>query len=265
MSSRSALINVMMKAAEKAAKNLKRDFGEVEHLQVSRKGPADFVSTADLQSQKTLCEELAKARPGFGFVVEEGDNVDTSDKAERWIIDPLDGTTNFLHGLPHWAISIAAEREGEIVAGVVLDPIKNETFWAEKGVGAYCNSKRMRVSARRDMTECLVACGMPFAGIMQEDPHFSPRLNAVLPKVAGVRRWGVASLDLAYVACGRFDGYWETGLGYYDVAAGGLMVKEAGGFVSPIDTTKRPLKDGDLIAANAGIHDTLVKLIRDAR
>lgn len=265
MNSKSALVNVMIKAAEKAAKGLKRDFFEVEHLQVSRKGPADFVSTADLQSQKILREELTKARPNFGFVVEEADAAaDTSGKAERWIIDPLDGTTNFLHGLPHWAISIAAEREGEIIAGVVYDPIKEEFFWAEKGVGAYLNNKRMRVSARRDLTDCLIATGAPFAGVMAEDPHFIARLNAVMPKVAGIRRWGAAALDLAYVAAGRFDGYWEGNISYWDVAAGALMVREAGGFFVPIDTTKHPLKDGDIIASNAAIHDTLVKLIREA-
>lgn len=266
MATRSALINVMIKAAEKAAKSLKRDFGEVENLQVSRKGPADFVSNADFQSQKIMREELGKARPNFGFVVEEDDKqADTSGKAERWIIDPLDGTSNFLHGLPHWAISIAAEREGEIIAGVVHDPIKDEIFWAEKGMGAYCNSKRMRASARRDLADCLIATGIPFAGVMDEDPLFVPRLNALMPKVAGIRRWGAAALDLAYVAAGRYDGYWEGGLSYWDVAAGGLMVKEAGGFVVPISTTKHPLKDGELIASNQGIHDTLVKIIREAR
>jgi myo-inositol-1(or 4)-monophosphatase len=265
MNRRSALINVMIKAAEKAAKNLIRDFGEVEHLQVSRKGPADFVSTADMQSQKILREELSKARPAFGFVAEEKDNVKgNNNTAERWIIDPLDGTSNFLHGLPHWAISIAAEREGEIIAGVVLDPIKDEMFWAEKGVGAYCNSKRMRVSARRDLVDCLIANGTPFAGTLDKQPRYFHQLSAVVPKVAGIRRWGAASLDLAYVACGRVDGFWESGLGYYDVAAGALMVKEAGGFVVPIDTTKHPLKDGDIIATSSNIHDTLVKLIREA-
>lgn len=263
MATRSALINVMVKAAEKAAKSLKKDFGEVEHLQVSRKGPADFVSNADIQAQKILTDELSKARPGFGFVVEEKDkNLDTAAKTERWIIDPLDGTSNFLHGLPHWAISIGAEREGEIVAGVVLDPIKDELFWAEKGVGAYCNSKRLRVSARGDLVDCLIATGTPFAGTMDRWPHFAKQVDAVMPKVAGIRRWGVASLDLAYVAAGRFDGYWESGLGYYDVAAGGLMVKEAGGFIHPIDKTKHPLTDGDIIAANAKISEHLVKLIR---
>jgi myo-inositol-1(or 4)-monophosphatase len=266
MVARSALITVMLKAAEKAAKGLRRDFGEVENLQVSRKGPADFVSTADTQSQKILCEELAKVRPNFGFVVEEKDLVaDTTAKPERWIIDPLDGTTNFLHGLPHWAISIGAEREGEIVAGVVYDPIKEEIFWAEKGIGAYCNNKRMRVSARRDMIDCLIANGAPFAGTMTRQPHFLAQMSAVMPKVSGIRRWGAASLDLAYVAAGRIDGYWEAGLGYYDVAAGALMVKEAGGFVVPIDTKKHPLKDGDIIASNSAIHDELVALIRGAR
>ncbi len=265
MNNRSALINVMIKAVEKAAKSLKKDFGEVEHLQVSRKGPADFVSNADMESQKILRTELSKARPNFGFVVEEADlAADTTGKAERWIIDPLDGTTNFLHALPQWAISIAAEREGEIVAGVICDPIKDEMFWAEKGVGAYMNSKRMRVSARRELVDCLIATGAPFAGVMSKQPFFTKQLDAVMPKVAGIRRWGAASLDLAYVAAGRFDGYWEAGLGYYDVAAGGLMVKEAGGFVVSIDTGKHPLKDGNIIASNSEIHAPLVKLIREA-
>lgn len=266
MNNRSALVNVMIKAAEKAAKGLRKDFGEVENLQVSRKGPADFVSNADKQSQKIICEELKKARPGFGFVVEETDIIDedTTGKAERWIIDPLDGTSNFLHGLPQWAISIAAEREGEIVAGVIYDPIKEEMFWAEKGVGAYLNNKRMRVSARRDMTECLIATGIPFAGCMKDSPRFMKQMDAVMPKVAGIRRWGAAALDLAYVAAGRFDGYWESSVCYYDVAAGALMVKEAGGFVVPIDKKKHPLKDGELIASNSAIHDKLVKLIREA-
>ena len=218
-----------------------------------------------MQSQKILREELSKARPNFGFVVEEKDNVaDSTGKAERWIIDPLDGTSNFLHGLPHWAVSVAAEREGEILAGVVMDPIKNEIFWAEKGVGAYLNNQRMRVSARKDLRDCLIGTGMPFAGVMAKQPFFTKQLDAVMPKVAGIRRWGAASLDLAYVAAGRLDGFWEAGLSYWDVAAGALMVKEAGGFVSPIDKTKHPLKDGDVIAANSEIHDKLVKLIREA-
>ncbi len=265
MAQRSALINVMIKAAEKAAKSLKRDFGEVEHLQVSRKGPADFVSTADFNAQKILREELGKARPAFGFIMEETDGAaDTSSKAERWIVDPLDGTTNFLHGLPHWAISIAAERDGEMIAGVIYDPIKDEMFWAEKGLGAYCNNKRMRVSARSDLIDCLVATGIPFAGVMDDDPRFIARLNALMPRVAGIRRWGAAALDMAYVAAGRFDGYWENSIAPYDVAAGVVMVKEAGGFVSPIEPKKSPVFDGDIVASNSAIHDTVLKLIRSA-
>jgi myo-inositol-1(or 4)-monophosphatase len=265
MAQRSALMNVMVKAAEKAAKSLKRDFGEVENLQVSRKGPADFVSTADFNAQKILREELARARPDFGFIMEEVDGAaDTSGKPERWIVDPLDGTSNFLHGLPHWAISIAAEREGEIVAGVVYDPIKEEMFWAEKGLGAYSNNRRLRVSARTDLTTCLIATGIPFAGVMDHDPKFLARMSAIMPRVAGIRRFGAAALDLAYVAAGRYDGYWEAGLQAYDVAAGILLVKEAGGFVNPIEVGKNPIFDGEVVASNTAIHDGLIKLIQSA-
>lgn len=263
MNVRSALINVMVKAVEKAAKGLVRDFGEVENLQVSRKGPADFVSTADMQAQKVLREELSKARPDFGFLTEEKDGAaDTSGHSERWIIDPLDGTTNFLHGLGHWAISIAAERQGEVIAGVTFDPIKNELFWAEKGVGAYMNGKRLRVSARHDLLDCLLATGIPFAGQMK--PDFLPQLQSIMPKVAGVRRWGTASLDLAYVAAGRFDGYWETGIYPWDVAAGIIMVREAGGFAVPMKHGENVVAGRGVIASNSAIHDNFVKLIRTA-
>lgn len=265
MAVRSALLTVMIKAADKAAKSLKRDFGEVAHLQVSRKGPADFVSTADMQAQRILREELMKARPNFGFLGEEADGVaEASDKAERWIVDPLDGTTNFLHAVPHWAISIAAEREGEIVAAVVYDAAKDEMFVAEKGVGAYLNNKRLRVSARSDLADCLIATGTPFKGVIQRQPRYIEKLNAVMTQVAGIRRFGSAALDLAYVAAGRFDGYWEEGLGTYDIAAGILLVKEAGGFVVPVDPAKQVLVDGNVIATNDGIHATLVNLLRKA-
>jgi len=265
MAVRSALINVMVKAAEKAAKSLKRDFGEVEHLQVSRKGPADFVSTADMESQRILREELGKSRPDFGFVMEEDDKmVDTSKKAERWIVDPLDGTTNFLHGLSHWSISIAAEREGEVVAGVIYDPLKDEMFWAEKGLGAYNNNKRMRVSARKDLADCLIATGLPFKGVMKTKPHFQAELMAVMPEVAGIRRFGSAALDLAYVAAGRYDGYWEAGLKTWDIAAGLLILKEAGGFIVSFSPKEDPLVSGDVIATNDAIHDKLVRLVRGA-
>jgi myo-inositol-1(or 4)-monophosphatase len=263
---RSALMNTMFKAAEKAAKGLVRDFGEVENLQVSRKGPADFVSTADFNAQKILREELGRARPDFGFIMEEADGAaDTSGKTERWIVDPLDGTTNFLHGLGHWAISIAAERAGELIAALIYDPIKNETFWAEKGTGAYSANKRLRVSGRRDFSTCLIATGLPFKGIMDKRPNYMKQLEAVVPQVAGIRRWGSAALDLAYVAAGRYDGFWEEGLGSWDCAAGILLVKEAGGFVSPIVPGESPMLSGWLVASNSEIHDPLVKLVREAK
>jgi myo-inositol-1(or 4)-monophosphatase len=259
-------MNVIFKAADKAAKGLVRDFGEVENLQVSRKGPADFVSTADFQAQKVIREELAKARPDFGFLMEEADGVeDTSGKTERWIVDPLDGTSNFLHGLGHWAISIAAERAGEIIAGLIYDPIKNESFWAEKGMGAYSANKRLRVSGRKDLADCLIATGAPFKGVMHKRPNFVKELEMVMPQVAGIRRWGAAALDLAYVAAGRYDGFWETGLGPWDCAAGILLVKEAGGFVTPITAKQDPMLSGSLIACNSALQDQLTNLIRDAK
>jgi myo-inositol-1(or 4)-monophosphatase len=265
MAARSALINVMIKSAEKAAKNLKRDFGEIEHLQVSRKGPADFVSNADLGAQKILREELGRSRPDFGFVMEEQDgSPDTSTKSERWIVDPLDGTTNFLHGLPHWCISIGAARGTELIAGVVYDPIRDEMFWAEKGLGAYVNNNRLRVSARKDLSECLIATGIPFKGVMKEDPKFTARLGAIMPEVSGIRRFGAAALDLAYVAAGRYDGYWEAGCQLWDFAAGMVIVKEAGGFISPFNPKEDPLQSGALIATNPAIHDDLVRRLRAA-
>lgn len=260
---RPALINVMAKAVEKAGKGLRRDFGEVEHLQISRKGPADFVSTADLKAQKILREELGKARPNFGFYMEENDGVvDKADASERWIVDPLDGTTNFLHGVPHWCISVAAERDGEIVAGMIYNPITDEMFWAEKGIGAYCSSKRLRVSGRSDLSECLIATGLGFKGSSKDHTRVLKQVSAVMPQVAGIRRAGVAALDLAFVAAGRYDGYWEEGLGLYDVAAGYIIVKEAGGFVSPMVKGQDPVKSAALIATNDAIHDKLVKLVR---
>ncbi len=263
MTRRSPLVNVMARAAEKAARGLKRDFGEVEHLQISRKGPADFVSTADMQAQSILREELGKARPTFGFLMEEADNAaDTSGKSERWIVDPLDGTTNFLHGLPHWSISIAAERDGEIIAGLIHDPIADEMFWAEKGLGAYNNNQRLRVSARSDFADCLLATGIPFKGSRKPATNFVKQLEAVMPQVAGVRRFGSAALDLAYVAAGRYDGFWETGLMPWDMAAGLVIVKEAGGFISPLEPKQDPLKSGSLIASNAAIHDKLAAILR---
>jgi myo-inositol-1(or 4)-monophosphatase len=263
---KSPLMNVMFKAADKAAKSLVRDFGEVEHLQVSRKGPADFVSTADLKAQKAIREELARSRPDFGFLMEESDGAaDTSSKSERWIVDPLDGTTNFLHGFGHWAVSIAAERNGELIAGLIYDPIKNESFWAEKGMGAWSANKRLRVSGRKDFADCLIGTGAPFKGVMHKRPNFTKQLDAVMPQVAGIRRCGAAALDLAYVAAGRFDGFWEEGLSPWDCAAGILIVREAGGFVAPIAPKTDPMQSGGLIASNSEIHTDLVALIRTAK
>src|ERR1700719_3255229 len=233
MAVRSATINVMGGAALKAARGLIRDFGEVEQLQVSVKGPGDFVSTADLRAEKVLRAELTKARPGYGLLMEEGGGVAGSDPRHRWIVDPLDGTTNFLHGIPHFAISIALERDGEIVAGIVYDATRDEMFWAEKGAGAYVNEHRLRVSARRGLGDAVIGTGIPFRG-RGDHPSYLAALSAVMSSTAGVRRLGAAALDLAYVAAGRYDGFWEFGLKPWDIAAGMLLVKEAGGFVSDL-------------------------------
>lgn len=262
---RPALINVMAKAAEKAGKGLRRDFGEVEHLQISRKGPGDFVSTADMKAQKILREELGKARPNFGFFMEENDGeANGATSGERWIVDPLDGTVNFLHGIPHWCISIAAERDGEIVAGLIYNPVNDEMFWAEKGVGAYCSSTRLRVSARTDLADCLIGTQTCNKHIMANAPKHAKELAAVVPQVSRIQCDGSCALSLAYVAAGRLDGYWQENVNQWDVAAGYLLVKEAGGFVSPLTAKLHPVRDASLIATNSGIHDKLVKLLRDA-
>ncbi|MBP7252899.1 MAG: inositol monophosphatase [Alphaproteobacteria bacterium] len=259
MAIRSALITVMERAVEKAAKGLRRDFGEVEHLQISRKGPGDFVSNADLKAQEILRAELNRARPEFGFILEEGDEKQT-DKPFRWIIDPLDGTTNFLHAVPHWAISVAAAQGDQLLAGMVYNPISDEMFWAERGVGAYCNHQRLRVSARKDLSECLIATGIPFKG--HDIPDFMPQLSRLAPQVAGTRRFGSAALDLAFVAAGRFDGYWESGVNSWDIAAGLLLVSEAGGKITSLKPNVAPLASGALLASNQNIHDPLLKIIK---
>src|SRR3954463_7485351 len=223
MAVRSATINVMTAAALKASRGLKRDFGEVEQLQVSMKGPADFVSNADLKAEKLLRAELSKGRPGYGFLMEESGASAGSDSRHRWIVDPLDGTTNFLHGIPHFAISIALERDGEIVAAVVYDPTRDEMFWAEKGIGAYLNDRRLRVSGRRRLGEALIATGIPFRE-RGNHPNYLAGLAAIMVETSGVRRFGSAALDLAYVAAGRYDGFWEVGLQPWDIAAGLLLV-----------------------------------------
>ena len=236
---RSANINVMVQAAHKAARHLVRDFGEVENLQVSIKGPGDYVSAADHRAEQILHQELSRVRPGFGFLMEEGGSLEGRDD-QRWIVDPLDGTTNFLHGLPHFAISVALERHGELVAGVVYDPIKDELFCAEKGAGAYLNDRRLRVSRRSDLANSLIGTGIPVLDWQGREQGFAQQLERVSAQVAGIRRLGTASLDLAYIAAGRLDGFWEYGLKPWDMAAGIVLIQEAGGTVGR-------LEDGDLL------------------
>ena len=259
----SPTMNVMLRAAEKASKSLIRDFGEVEQLQVSMKGPGDFVSAADTRAEKIIYEELLKGRPGFGFLMEEQGEIKGTDGEYRWIIDPLDGTTNFLHGIPHWAISIALEYNGEIVAGIVYDPVKDEMFRAEKGNGAFMRNKRLRVSGRKDLALSVVACADPAIG-RKSQPKFIKQVATVMKSVAGIRRFGAASLDLTYVAAGRYEGYWEENLKPWDVAAGALIVKEAGGMVGTVSGKGSYVYDGDIIAANPLVMDPLRKLLVSA-
>ncbi len=256
----SATINVMIGAARKAGRALVRDFGEVEQLQVSMKGPADFVTTADLKAEKTLIYELMKARPDYGMVAEESGVTHGPDARHHWVIDPLDGTLNFMHGIPHFAISIGLEREGDIVAGVVYQPLSDECFAAEKGQGAWLNSRRMRVSGRRDLQQAMLATGIPYHGRPGHE-RFLREVAAVMPEVAGVRRLGSAALDLAYVAAGKFDGFWENDLKPWDIAAGILLVREAGGFVTEIGGGERMLETGSVLAANDHLHGAINGLL----
>lgn len=262
MSQWSANINVMIKAARKAGRSLMRDFKEVENLQVSAKGPGDFVSRADLKAEEILQEELMEARPNYGFFGEEGGEVKGADPTRRWIVDPLDGTTNFLHGLPHWAISIALEHKGEIVAAVIFNPIGEEMFIAEKGGGAWLNDKRIRVSGRSRMIEMIFATGLPFGG-RGDLPDTLQDLARILPACAGVRRWGSAALDLAYTAAGRYDGFWERRLNSWDIAAGLLMIKEAGGLSCSVYPNGKSMDDGSVIAANEQVFNQFVKIVRN--
>lgn len=261
MALRSANINVMVSAANKAARGLVRDFGEVEQLQVSVKGPSDFVSTADMRAEKVIKAELRKARPDWGFLMEESGADEGRDPRHRWIVDPLDGTTNFLHGIPHVAISIALEKEGEIIAGVVMNPITDEVYWAEKGQGAFMNDRRLRVSSRRAIEQSLFATGIPFRGRPGHQP-FLRELGRVMAVSAGIRRMGVASLDLAFTAAGRFEGYWESGLQPWDVAAGVILVREAGGFVTEMDGGPNPVHGGTVLAANQHMHAALREVLK---
>jgi myo-inositol-1(or 4)-monophosphatase len=257
----SALMNVMVKAARRAGRSLKRDLGEIENLQVSLKGPANFVSLADKRAEEMLYDDLSKARPGYGFIGEEGGSREGSDKSHTWIVDPLDGTTNFLHGIPQFAISIGLQREGVLIAGLIYNPANEELYTAERGKGAFLNDQRLRVAGRRQMNECVIACGLPHIG--RGDHELSRReMTAIQDKVAGLRRFGAASLDLAFVAAGRLDGYWERNLQAWDVAAGMLMIREAGGTVSGIQGSDDPLKTGHIVAGNETIHRELVKILK---
>ncbi len=258
----SANLNLMIKAARRAAKSLVKDFREVENLQVSAKGPGDFVSKADQEAERIIKEELMGGRPTYGWLGEETGETEGQDPTRRWIVDPLDGTTNFLHGMPHWAISIALEHKGEIVSGVVYDAAKDELFWAEKGAGAWMNDRRLRVSGRRHMHEAVFATGVPF-GVKKTMPAMLGDLARLMPACAGMRRWGAASLDLAYVAAGRYDGYWERELKPWDIAAGLVLVKEAGGMLSAIRADEDILSKGSIICGNEALFEPFRKIIRN--
>jgi len=255
-------LTVMANAAQKASKRLLRDFSEVEQLQVSVKGPSDFVSQADIRAEQTLKEELNKARPGYAFLMEESGASGSDNWSWRWVVDPLDGTTNFLHGMPHWAISIGLERRlpdgtSELAAGLIYAPAVDEMFWAEKGTGAFVNERRLRVSARREMNEAVFATGIPFGAVSPSRRHaFSRTLAALMPQVAGIRRFGAAALDLAWVAAGRFDGYWELGIKPWDIAAGLIIVREAGGYATDA-TEADPRETGNVVAGNPHLHAKL--------
>ena len=259
----SALLNVMIAAARKAARALKRDFGELEKLQVSLKGPANFVSAADKRAEETLYAELSKARPGYCFLGEEGGRREGADKSHTWIVDPLDGTTNFLHGIPQFAISIALEREGAVVAGLVYNPASEELFLAEKGKGAFLNDQRIRVAARKRLADSVIACGLPHIG--RGDLALAKKeLGVMQEQVAGLRRFGAAALDLAWVAAGRLDGYWERDLKPWDMAAGLCLIREAGGYVSDVTGGDDIFATGHVVAGNETIQKELVRVLKEA-
>lgn len=260
MTHASAVMTVMINAARKAARGIARDFGELDGLQTSRKAAADFVTAADLKAEQTLFEELSKGRPKYGFVMEERGEIVGADNSNRWVVDPLDGTTNFLHGLAQFAVSICLERDRQPYAGVIFNPAANELFWAERGEGAWLNDRRLRVSSRTSLEECLFATGLPFKGRPGRERALK-EADAVLAETAGVRRYGSAALDLAFVAAGRFDAYWERGLNCWDVGAGIVMVREAGGMVSEIEGGAQPMHAGSIVAASPEIFEKARKLL----
>ena len=262
----SPALNVVVNAVLKAGRRLLRDFGEVEQLQVSAKGPGDYVSQADLRAEETLRAELSRARPGFAFLMEESGSHGDADWEWRWVVDPLDGTTNFLHGIPHWCISVGiekrlAEDRSEIMAGVIYNPAVDEMFWAERGMGAFLNDRRLRVSGRKELREAVFATGIPFAGVPRK-PEFTQILARIMPQVAGVRRFGSAALDLAWTAAGRYDGYWELGIKPWDMAAGLVMVREAGGFATD-PAGADPWPGGDVVAGNPALQGRLREFVSE--
>ncbi|WP_432200592.1 inositol monophosphatase family protein [Erythrobacter sp. W53] len=270
MSMFSGLVRVMERAARKAGNRLRRDFGEVEHLQVSRKGPADFVSKADMRAERIIYDELLHARPDWGFVMEEAGIIEGSPDMPRWIVDPLDGTSNFLHGIPHFAVSIAVQEPklggggwDDVSAAVIYHPVNDQTYWAEKTRGAWLMDARLRVSARSQLSDALIATGIPFQG-HGDFAEWSRIFGAIGPEVAGIRRFGAASLDLAYLAQGRFDGFWESGLNDWDTAAGCLIVREAGGFISDFRGRSQPIHSKQILAANNSLHPKLHKLLANS-
>ena len=259
----SALINVMVKAALRAGRSLKRDLGEIEHLQVSLKGPANFVSLADKRAEEMLYTDLSKARPGYGFLGEEGGSREGTDKSHTWIVDPLDGTTNFLHGIPQFAISIGLKREDTIIAGVVYNPANDELYIAERGKGAFLNDQRLRVAGRRQLNECVIGCGLPHIG-RGDHTLFRNEMFAIQDRVAGLRRFGAAALDLAWIAAGRVDAYWERNLSPWDMAPGVVLVREAGGYVSDLDGGDAMFAKGHIAAGNEAMHRDLLRVLQQA-
>jgi len=258
---RSALLNVMVQAATKAGRSLARDFGEVQNLQVSLKGPGDYVSQADRKAEEIIYNELLKARPGYSFLMEESGTVKGSDDQHRWIIDPLDGTTNFLHGIPIFAISIALERQGVLVAGLIYNPAMDELYTAERGGGAFLNDRRLRVAARRNLNDAVIGTGIPHLG-RGDHGHYLVELRNVMGEVSGIRRMGAAALDLAYVAAGRLDGFWEDALHPWDMAAGILIIREAGGFATDKAGGHDIFGTGGIVAGNEAIHTALLKTLK---
>ena len=268
MALRSAITNVIFKAASKAARRMLRDFGEIENLQVSQKSAADFFSQADLSAQRTLIDELRKGRPAWNIISEETGKIQrTSAEEPTWIINPLNGTVNFLHGVPHFAISIAVMENNKLTAAGILDPVRDEFFFAEMGKGAYLNDRRIRVSGRKKIETALFATNIPLKGknTTEQEANFFSQLNFLMPRCKGIRQFGSAALNLAWVAAGRYDGFWEYGLQLWDIAAGTLLVREAGGFVSDFSSRDTFLHNGNIVAANAGLHIPWLKMLQEGR